>query len=374
MKKVVHLTSAHTRYDQRILWRECCSLQEHGYDVTLIVNDDQESERLKNGVSILSTGFVPDGRKDRMTGGVWRVYELGIAQDADIYHLHDPELLWIALNLKNQGKKVIFDSHETYGENIKEKMWIPALMRQWISLAYNTYEGYVCRRIDGVIHVGQYDGKDWFFGRSKRFVYVGNFPKLEEFESVPVPEYCARANVCFSGGIAKEFGALTMLRAAGEAKTKLVLAGKFTDDGFQNAFFACDKYHVVQYYGMLDRRKIFELYAKCAVGICVLPDMGGQLVKIANFNTKVYEYMAMEMPVILSDWPYKRKMIETYKFGLVANPNDVNDIAEKIRWLLDHPHEAEEMGKNGKRLLKEQFTWDVAEKELLRLYKEIEES
>ena len=87
MKKVVHMTSAHLRYDQRILWRECFSLREHGYDVTLIVNDAQENEVLENGIRILSTGFVPQGRRERMTEGVKRVYELGIVQNADIYGL-----------------------------------------------------------------------------------------------------------------------------------------------------------------------------------------------------------------------------------------------------------------------------------------------
>ena len=115
MKKVVHLTSAHPRYDQRILWRECYSLREHGYDVTLIVNDAQKNEILENGIKILSTGFVPKGRRQRMTEGVARVYELGMAQDANIYHLHDAELLTIALKLKKQGKRVVFDSHEFYG-------------------------------------------------------------------------------------------------------------------------------------------------------------------------------------------------------------------------------------------------------------------
>ena len=372
MKKVVHMTSAHPRYDQRILWRECCSLREQRYDVALIVNDAQASETLKNGIRILSTGFVPKGRKQRMTEGVKRIYELGIAQDADIYHLHDPELLTVALKLKKQGKKVIFDSHETYGENIKEKMWIPAAMRNLLAVAYNAYESYVCRRIDGVIHVGKYDGQDWFSDRSKRFVYVGNFPKLSEYEGVPVPDYTTRKNVCFSGGIAKEFGILTLVTAVDKAQTELILAGRFIPDSFRAEVAVQDSHHVVQYQGYLNRREIFELYARCAVGMCVFPDLKGQLVKISNFNTKVYEYMAMEMPVILSDWPYKRKMIEKYKFGLVANPDDVEDIAEKIRWLLDHPKEAEEMGRNGKRLLEEQFTWDVAEKELLRLYNEIE--
>lgn len=372
MKKVVHLTSAHRRYDQRILWRECCSLREHGYDVTLVVNDAQKNETLENGIKILSTGFVAQGRRQRMTEGVRHVYELGLAQDADIYHLHDAELLLIALKLKQQGKKVIFDSHEVYGEAIKGRLWIPAVFRQGLATVYNFYETYVCNRVDGVVHIGKYDGKDWFDGRAKRFVHVGNFPRKDEFFGIQIPPYRERCDICYSGGLSP-VNVDNIFQAADKAHARLVLAGQFSSKAYQMELEERDEHHVIDYAGFLNREEIYELYGKCAIGMCVYPDTGGQIVKIENFNTKVYEYMAMEMPVIVSDWPYKRKMIETYNFGLVADPNDSDDIAEKIAWLLAHPKDAEEMGKNGKRLLEEQFTWErAAEPELLRLYKEIE--
>lgn len=373
MKKVVHISSAHPRYDQRILWRECCSLREHGYDVTLVVNDEQENEILENGISIISTGFRPNGRHQRMTEGVRRVYLLALALDADIYHLHDAELLLIALQLKRKGKKVIFDSHETYGEVIKGREWIPSVLRESISWSYNKFETYVCRRIDGVVYVGKYDGKDYFEGRAQRVVYVGNFPRLGEFEGVFIPPYQSRSGICYSGNISKDVGILNTLRAAEIANAKMMLAGKFESDEFRNMYFEQDNNRVTQYFGFLNRKELFAFYSKCAVGMCALPDDNGQRKKDNSFNTKVYEYMAMEMPVILSDWPYRRQMIEQYQFGVVVNPDDVDDISSKIRWLLDHPKEAETMGKNGKRLLMEQFTWEhAAEAELLRLYREIE--
>lgn len=370
--KVVHLTTTRYRYDQRVLWREAVSLQEHGYDVTIVVNDTQGNETLENGIKIVSTGFAPQGRAQRMTEGVDRVYDLGLAQNADIYQLHETELLPIALKLKRQGKKVIFDSHEFYGEVIKGRDWIPSMLRRPISWGYNFYETYVCKRIDGVIVVGTYDGKDWFDGRAKHVACVPNYPKWREFENVRVPSYASRKNVCYSGGISREAGCLVLVRAVDMAGQKLVLAGRFQGDLFRKAFLKEDVHGVVQYLGYLNRDELFEMYAKCAIGVCTFLDTGGQNVKTDNFNTKVYEYMAMGMPVILSDWPYKRKMIEKYQFGLVAKPDDAEDIASKISWLVDHPKEAEQMGKNGKRLLEEQFIWErTAEPALLKLYEEI---
>ena len=49
------------------------------------------------------------------------IYKKALEIDADIYHFHDPELLPYGLKLKKKGKSVIFDSHENYSEQIKEK-------------------------------------------------------------------------------------------------------------------------------------------------------------------------------------------------------------------------------------------------------------
>ena len=371
MKKVVHLTSAHPRYDQRILWRECCSLCEHGYDVTLVVNDAKESESLKNGVQILSTGFVPKGRRQRMTEGVRRVYELGLAQNADIYHLHDPELLTVALKFKQQGKKVIFDSHEIHGEDIKAKKYLPFLVRNLIAFAYTAYESYVCGRIDGVIIPTRFDGKDVFAGRCRRFSMVENYPRASEYEGIEIPSYHVREGVCYSGSLTPQRGITNLAKAGAMTLTDIVLMGSFSSEAYRREILESNRGHI-RYLGLItDRKELFRTYTECAIGVSLLLD-DGQFKKLEIMPTKVYEYMAMEMPVLVSDFPYNRALIEKYQFGLTANPEDVSDIASKIRWLLDHPEEAEVMGKNGKRLLTEQFTWDVAEKELLKLYQEIE--
>ncbi len=373
MIKVVHLTSAHPRYDQRILWRECFSLHEHGYDVTLVVNDTQGNETLENGIRILSTGFVPQGRWHRMTEGVARVYEVALAQDADIYHLHDPELLRIALQLKQNGKKVIFDSHEFYGEQIKTRGYIPAFARNFVARSYYLYETYVCRKIDGVVVPAFYNGKETFLGRAKRIVHVNNYPRHSEYQSIDIPAYGERKGICYSGGLSENRGITNLVKAGKIARYKIFLAGKFSSSAYKKQILDGVSSNEVEYIGYInDREDMFSFYARCAIGVGLLVD-DGQYGKMEGLPTKVYEYMAAAMPVLISDFPYNRKIIELYHFGLVANPTDAEDIAAKITWLLEHPKKAEEMGKNGKRLLEEQLTWEcVAEPELLRLYRDIQ--
>ena len=339
----------------------------------MIVNDAQENETLDNGIKILSTGFVPQGRRQRMTTGVLKVYELGISQDADVYHLHDPELLRIALRLKRQGKKVIFDSHEFYGEQIKSRDYIPTIARSFIAGSYHVYETYVCKRLDGVIVPALYDGTETFSGRAKRIAHVNNCPRRSEYGNTTIPAYAERKGVCYSGGLSENRGITNLVKAGKKAGVKIFLAGRFSPAAYEKQILDGASSDEVNYIGYINgREEVFSFYARCAIGVGLLID-DGQYGKMGGLPTKIYEYMAAEMPVLISDFPYNRKIIGKHHFGLVANPTDVEDIAAKITWLLEHQKEAEEMGKNGKRLLEEQFTWEgAAEPELLRLYSEVE--
>jgi hypothetical protein len=55
---------------------------------------------------------------------MWQVYRKALKTDADIYHLHDPELMPLGLLLKLQRKKVIYDVHENLPKQISIKHWI----------------------------------------------------------------------------------------------------------------------------------------------------------------------------------------------------------------------------------------------------------
>ena len=149
MIKVCHMTSAHEEEDIRIFRKECVSLAEAGYDVYLVERGDSYD---KNGVHIVGVGEIPTSRLKRMTEGAKMVYQAARALDADIYHFHDPELLPYGLKLKKAGKKVIFDSHEMYTEQIREKPYLPHWFARLLSHAYGKYESHVLGRIDGLVY------------------------------------------------------------------------------------------------------------------------------------------------------------------------------------------------------------------------------
>lgn len=368
MIKVCHMTSAHGAEDMRIFHKECVSLAKAGYETYLVQRGESYE---KNGVHLVGFGGVTGGRLKRMTQVARRAYETALSVDADIYHLHDPELLPYGLKLKKRGKKVIFDSHEFYRIQMRDKPYLPGWASRLAAWCYTRLEDYALHRIDGLVSPSEMGGKNPFAGKCARVALVNNTPRLEELYnrydlSIPKRE----RSVVYMGGLTYNRGITHLIKAAAKADCTVYLGGGFAPASYQGELEALPEYCHVRYLGQLSRPQVLEVLQNCQIGMATLLNVN-QYNKFDNLATKVYEYMSLSLPVILSDTPYNRKVVEHYRFGVCVNPENVDEIAAAIRYLLDHPEEARQMGENGRRAVKEEFNWDVEEKKLLALYEEI---
>ena len=79
----------------------------------------------------------------------------------------------------------------------------------------------------------------------------------------------------------------------------------------------------------------------------------------------------MGLPVIASNFLLYREIIEVAECGICVDPLNPEDIAEAIQFIIEHPAEAEQMGKNGRRAVEERYNWGMEEKKLLGFYKKV---
>ena len=124
--RVVHITSAHSALDTRIFYKECRSLARAGYEVVLLGAHPLNETR--DGVVLRGLGRSR-GRAHRMTLKMIELCCEAFHLDADVYHIHDPELLLVTLVLRLAGKRVIYDIHEDLPRSVLYKRYIPGYLR-----------------------------------------------------------------------------------------------------------------------------------------------------------------------------------------------------------------------------------------------------
>lgn len=363
--KICHLTSVHSSLDDRIFEKECCSLASKGYETYIVAKGDSFE---KDKVKIIGIGKLPHSRIKRMLFTSYKIYKVGLKLDAEIYHLHDPELLLFAMKLKKRGKYVIFDVHEDVPRQILAKDWIPYLLRKWVSDIYEKYEKNVAKKIDYVITATPHI-ESVFAQYIKDVQSICNYPTKDSLNiSIRRRSFSEPSQqLCYAGGLTKARGLEMMLLAANKSGCKLKLAGSLKDK--YKSLLNANANEKIKYVGYLPREKVKELYEESHIGIIVLEPTPNH---INAYAIKLFEYMAAGLPVICSNFPLWEKIVKENGCGVCVDPLDENELVFAIEYLRCHPETEKKMGLNGRKLIENEYNWDREAEKLLSIYEKIQ--
>lgn len=287
--------------------------------------------------------------------------------DAYIYQLHDPDLLPIGNKLKKMGKKVIFDSHEDVPEQIRDKQWIPRIIRNLVSSIYEAYEKRSIKKYDAVLSVTPH-----IIDRLKKInpntVMITNYPIVDEYiEIIKKPE---RA-ICFAGGIKEEYRHHYILEAIEDIDNiKYILAG-IGEEEYLKTLKTQPSWRKVKYLGKIPPWEVKQIYSQSLAGLAI--HQSTQLEKEGSLGAiKIFEFMGAELPIICSNYVLWQEIVDEYKCGICVDPNSVEEIRNAINYILNNSEEAKIMGKNGRQAVIEKYNWGVQEKILLKLYDDLQ--
>lgn len=351
MKIVTHLSSVHSRYDIRIFRKECVSLAKAECIVYFVVADGRGDET-KDGVHIVDAGSKPASRLRRMLSTVGLVFSKAISTNADIFHLHDPELLPLVPSLMERGK-VIYDAHEDLPRQILGKHWIPKALRRAVSFLSEKVENHYAGKATGIVAATPFIAER-FRKINNSVVNINNFPLMEEFVYIERGPSGGKL-ACYIGGISSGRGIYEMVQAMGLVEGKLLLAGDFASPTEREKIQRLPGWKNVIELGFCNREKVKEILASTKVGLVLFHPLPNHTQAQPN---KLFEYMAAGLPVITSDFPLWREIVDTVHCGKCVNPLDSQQIADAISWMLDNPEEAKRMGESGRRAVNDRFNWE----------------
>ncbi|OIJ21755.1 glycosyl transferase [Anaerobacillus alkalidiazotrophicus] len=367
-KKVVHITTVHHPLDPRIYYKECQTLQKVGYDVSLIVPLEYEMSD-KSAVTIIPIKKYHNKFK-RMLFSTFEAYQAARKQKADYYHIHDPELLFVAWLLKKKGNVVIYDIHEDYETSMMQKEYIPRPLRKFMAKTYKLVEKALSRKLQLCLAEKYYQEKyptgkcilNYPLLNSKlinhklgdkpledKLIYTGNI-SLERGAQIHarLPLIDEKISVHFYGKCSKNL-ADQMNEIAGDRKNQLKIEG------------------VDQY---VPKQIIDESYTsrRWLAGIALFPLTDHYKKKEL---TKFFEYMSAGIPIVCSDFPAWKEFVEKHSCGIAVNPNDDNEIKSALEFLRRNPNDAIEMGNNGRKAVSDALNWEIEGKKLVEWYREI---
>lgn len=367
--RVVHITSAHSPLDSRIFYKECRSLAHAGYEVILL--GAHVLNEYRDGVMLLGLG-KSRSRAHRMSAKLialcWEAFRL----DADLYHVHDPELVLVALLLRVAGKRVIYDIHEDLPRTVHYKRYVPRYLRTALMWLVEAVENFSAKRMTGLIAATPTILRRFARMHSKTAV-INNFPIQDELVSAYTGDWRNREmSIAYIGSTSEERGIREMLKAIAllppSLGVGLELAGHFSSSSLQQEIAARPEWRHVHWHGVLNRKDICSLLGRVRVGLVVLhPEQNF----IYSQPIKLFEYMAAGIPVIASDFPLWRSIIEESGCGLLVNPLEPQAIAAAIERLVSDSVLAEAMGRRGRKAVEQRYNWIPEERTLLSFYSSI---
>ncbi len=126
----------------------------------------------------------------------------------------------------------------------------------------------------------------------------------------------------------------------------------------------------IKFFGNQSVRTVYERIAEADLGLLLLQPVPAYT--YAGENTlKLFEYMWGALPVVSSDFPNLRRIIEGAQCGICTDPCNPTHAASAIMHLLEHPELRQEMGKNGRNAVLRAYNWPAASKVLSQVYKNV---
>ncbi|MFO7657508.1 MAG: glycosyltransferase family 4 protein [Bacteroidales bacterium] len=388
-KMICMLSDMHGLYDDRIYWKECLSLKEHGYNVIHIGIGDKSSDTIsEHGIRLITlvrNKYSNNVYIDILIRNIFfrnqlyrNIFKTAKNLNSDYYTIHDLKssklINWFKKSKLNS--KITYCIHESYPDKIRDYNK-SNLLFNLLKRIYAFYiEKWEIRNSALADHIVVFDDAlyDKFTGifSKEKVKVIYNFTSLfpeSEYEQVD-----KIYDLIYIGGLTEYRGILNILKAVALCKKefpniRLLLLGMTYDKYFDNRMIRLIKDlsldSNVEYKKWVPYQEVKMYLSKSKIGLVLLLPIPKYL---KNIPIKQFEYMAFGLPVIGSDLPPISKFIKPVEAGILVDPEIIEMISDAIIQLLTNSKRYNTMSENAKKAAFEKYNWKNEELKLLTLY------
>lgn len=368
--RICHITTVHSVKDARIFYRMCSALAARNLSVTMVGTSAFVENSGVRG-SPWNERIARAGRFHR----IGLALRAALAEKAEIYHFHDPELILMGLALKTlrPSSAVVYDVHEDYPSMMREKYWLPKFIRPLVAGSAHIANSLAGILLDGIVTADPGVQQDFQkIARDKTIVYY-NFPDLSVFRpSANGSEVVA--DLIYIGGMSDRSGIFVLLDAlsllAGQGIRPSVRLAGYTDGekgrlAIEDGIRTRGLQDQIDLRGRILHSEVPNWIRTGRIGLVMLQPIPKFM---KNIPSKLFEYWACGLPVIASDLPPTRRFLGAHKNGLPFSPTSSKSLAGAIRYMLEHPKERQEMGRFAQRQVFEDWNNGRQIDTLIRFY------
>lgn len=364
-KTVAHITTVHHPRDPRIFYKQLQTLQRAGYNVQFVAPESGSGP--VDGISIVGISSLAQDRaasywrRFRAQPEVfWRAWQCR----ADLYHIHDPELLPLAYLLHlARGVPVVYDMHEDFASQGGVRGRFIRMMETWafswlqhVILAETSYREIISEEPVEATLIANYARSSSHQVKEdneppkapSRLLYTGTVADerglgtmldvMEQVRERGRPERLRMVGVCHRSG--ERTTALRRLR-------RLDGTASWVGDG-----------------AYVDATEMPPHYRWADVGLVLCrptPNLRRSL------PTKFFEYLQYGLPILCTDVPLWRDFVERHACGTVVPANDSDAVLDVLLRWRNEPERYRSYAENA-RAAASQYRWEEMGGRLSALY------
>jgi len=362
LKRVCHLSMRRSATDRRIFHKECRSLSDGGFEVTYIVVNQEPVSQWPitiESVQISKNKFLYLKRVNDA------LFKKAMSVHAQIYHVHEAELLPTALKLKEYGKRVIYGAHQDTELFKLSYHWGPKFLRRFLAKKAIQKELKIAAQLDGIIAVTPWLRKK-FAPVNSAVVDAADYPRLEDFPSSLYQK--TSTTLLQIGNLDASKHSKIFVETVGLVQKETNVLGEVRGKKLRKILTKIPGWTFVQERGLLKLADRIPYFSQACLGVVIYKKNAYNQEKLPR---ELFELLAAGLPVLLPDFDTWKKHFQGHKIGKFADASDTKTFSRSLQLLLDNPSEWAQFSKNARLAFEQQFNWKSESKKYMVLYRKI---